>query len=83
MAGYAKVSSKGQITLSSAIRKRLKIKPGMYLSVVEDGEGIYLAPVKDNLSSLRGVVAVDGEQDFKQIRQRTMEDIAVEKAKSD
>lgn len=83
MAGYAKVSSKGQITLSADIRKNLNIKPGMYLSVVEDGEGIYMYPVKENLSSLRGTVAVDGVQDFKEIRHQSMEDLAIEKAKSD
>lgn len=83
MAGYAKVSSKGQITLSADIRKNLNIKPGMYLSVVEDGEGIYMYPVKENLSSLRGTVAVDGVQDFKEIRHQSMEDLANEKAKSD
>ena len=83
MAGYAKVSSKGQVTLSADIRKNLNIKPGMYLSVVEDGEGIYMSPVKENLSSLRGTVAVDGVQDFKEIRHQSMEDLAIEKAKSD
>jgi len=83
MAGYAKVSSKGQITLSADIRKHLNIKPGMYLSVVEDGEGIYITPVKENLSNLKGIVAVDGEQNYKVIRDQTMEDIATEKAKSD
>lgn len=83
MAGYVKVSSKGQITLSAAVRKNLNIKPGMYLSVVEDGEGIYMVPVKEQLKNLRGAVAVDRAQDFKKIRHQAMEDLAVEKAKSD
>lgn len=83
MAGYVKISSKGQITLPAAIRNHLEIEPGMYLSVVEDGEGIYIAPVKGELSNLRGAVAVDGLQDFNKIRHQTMEDLAIEKAKSD
>ena len=83
MAGYVKISSKGQITLPAAIRKHLKTEPGMYLSVVEDGEGVYLKPIKEPVSNLRGAVAVDGGQDFKKIRQQTMEELAGEKAKSD
>lgn len=75
MAGYAKVSSKGQITLSADVRKRLNIEPGTYLSVVADGEGVYLTPVKESIAQLRGAVAVDGPQDFRQIRQKTMEEV--------
>ncbi len=81
MAGYVKISSKGQITLPAAIRKHLNTEPGMYLSVVEDGEGVYLTPVKEELSSLRGAVAVDSSQDFKKIRHQTMEELAGEKTK--
>jgi len=83
MSGYAKVSSKGQITLSAAVRKHLSIKPGMYLSIVEDGEGIYITPLKDDLSSLKGAIAVDGPQDYKAARHKAMEDVACEKAKAD
>ncbi len=83
MSGFAKVSSKGQITLSASVRKHLNIKPGMYLSILEEGDGIYITPVKGDLSSLRGSIAVDGPQDFKMIRHKAMEDIASEKAKAD
>ncbi|OPL09310.1 MAG: hypothetical protein AVO34_13680 [Firmicutes bacterium ML8_F2] len=83
MAGYVKVSSKGQITLSAGVRKCLNIKPGMYLSVVADEEGVYLTPLKESVSQLKGVVAVDGSQNFKQVRQKTMEEVAGENAKSD
>jgi len=82
MAGYVKISAKGQITLPADIRKHLKTEPGMYLSVVEDGEGVYLEPVKEAVSNLRGAVAVDGGQDFKKVREQTMEEVAGEKAKS-
>lgn len=80
MAGYTRVSSKGQITLSAEVRKRLNIEPGMYLSVVADSEGVYLTPLKENISQLRGAVAVDSPQDFKQIRKETMEEVAGENA---
>jgi len=83
MAGYVKISSKGQITLPAVIRRHLKTEPGMYLSVVEDGEGVYLKPVKEPVSNLRGVVAVDSGQDFKKVREQAMEEVAGEKAKSD
>jgi antitoxin PrlF len=82
MKGYSKVSSKGQITLSAEVRKRLNIKPGSYLSVVADGEGVYLTPVKDSISQLRGAVAVDSTQDFKKIRQKTMGEVAREITKN-
>ncbi len=79
MGSYAKVSSKGQITLSANIRKHLKIEPGTVLSIVEDGDGIYLAPVKDDLLSLKGAVPVKEVQDFKKARHDAMEEIASEK----
>lgn len=81
MAGYAKVSSKGQITLSAEVRKRLNIEPGSYLCIVVEGEGLYLTPVKESISQLRGAVAVEGVQDFKQIRRKTMEEVTSENAR--
>ncbi len=81
MAGYAKVSSKGQITLSAEVRKRLNIEPGTYLSVVADGEGVYLTPVKESIAQLRGAVTVDNPQDFGQIREKAMEEVTSEVAK--
>ncbi len=72
MTGYTKVSSKGQITLPAEVRKRLNIKPGTFLSVVADSTGVYLTPVKESISQLRGAVTVDGPQDFKKIRQETI-----------
>lgn len=81
MASFAKVSSKGQITLSAEVRKRLNIEPGTYLSVVSDGEGVYLTPVKESITRLRGAIAVEVPQDFKQARKKTMEEITSGNAK--
>ncbi len=82
MGSYAKVSSKGQITLSADIRKNLKIEPGTLLSVVEDGEGIYIIPVKNDLTSLKGAVPVKEKQDFKKARHEAMEEVANEQNKA-
>ena len=81
MANYAKVSSKGQITLPASIRRHLKVEPGMALEIVREGEGIYITAVRGDISNLKGTVQVDKTQDFKKIRKRVMEDLANEKAK--
>jgi len=81
MANYAKVSSKGQITLPASIRRHLKVEPGMALEIVREGEGIYITAVRGDISNLKGTVQVDKIQDFKKIRKRVMEDLANEKAK--
>ena len=41
-----KISSKGQLVIPAAIRKRLKIEPGSYLSVRGEENHIVLTPVK-------------------------------------
>ncbi len=81
MANYAKVSSKGQITLPASIRRHLKVEPGMALEIVREGEGIYITAVRGDISNLKGTVQVDKIQDFKKIRKQVMEDLANEKAK--
>ncbi len=81
MANYAKVSSKGQITLPASIRRHLKVEPGMVLEIVREGEGIYITAVRGDISNLKGTVQVDKIQDFKKIRKQVMEDLANEKAK--
>ncbi|MDW7730378.1 MAG: AbrB/MazE/SpoVT family DNA-binding domain-containing protein [Dethiobacteria bacterium] len=56
MANYAKVSSKGQITLPASIRKYLNAEPGTTLEIVREGEGIYITAVKGDISALQGTV---------------------------
>ncbi len=83
MANYAKVSSKGQITLPASIRKHLNVEPGMALEIVREGEGIYITTVKGDISSLKGSVQAEGVQDFTKIRKQVMEELASDKTKAD
>ncbi len=82
MGKYAKVSSKGQITLSADIRKQLNIEPGTLISIVKEGEGVYLSPVKDDLARLKGAVKVKAPQNFKKARHQAMEEAVNEKCKN-
>ena len=53
----ATLTSKGQITVPSAIRKQLKLQPGDRLDFVlrEDGH-IEVVPVRGSLTALKGMV---------------------------
>ena len=73
------VSEKGQLTLPAEIRKKLNIKTGSYLRIAIIGEEIRLIPEAKSLSSLRGIVKIAGEQDFKAIREQVMGDVARDK----
>ena len=65
----AKVGRRGQITLPSAVRKRLAVEEGQRVAfVIQDGQ-ITLYPLNQTLLDLRGIVAVDGPQDFELIRE--------------
>ena len=53
----ATLTSKGQVTLPSAIRKQLKLKPGDRLDFVLREDGcIEIVPVRGSLTSLKGMV---------------------------
>ena len=65
---HIRVSSKGQITLPGQIRRKLHIRAGDQVAVYLEGEQVILRPVTQNLLDLRGVVKVDGEQDFEAVR---------------
>ncbi|MBP2639064.1 MAG: transcriptional regulator, AbrB family [Firmicutes bacterium] len=75
----AKVSEKGQLTLPAEIRKKLNIVKGTYMRISIDGEEIRLIPETKSLSSLRGIVKVKGEQDFNEIREHVMGEVARER----
>lgn len=51
------LTSKGQITVPSAIRKQLKLQPGDRLDFVlrEDGH-IEVVPVRGSITALKGIV---------------------------
>ncbi len=52
-----KVSSKGQIVLPAAVRRKLGIEPGDELVVVEWGGAVYLVPkMKDPIRESRGLL---------------------------
>lgn len=70
----AKISEKGQLTLPSEIRRKYNINKASYVRIIPLEDGVKLVPVnQDGIASLKGVVKVDGEQDFKAIRYQVME----------
>lgn len=74
MSDIVKVSSKGQITLPSSLRKRLKIKPGTYLRLIESDSDFRAVVAPRGIRSLKGKVPVSGIQDFKKARNAAMEE---------
>ena len=78
MLWIARVSSKGQVTIPKPVRERLELKPGSQVAfVVRDGR-VELEPMKESILSLRGVIPVDGPQDWEEVRRKTMEIVAAE-----
>lgn len=70
----SKVSKKGQLTLPIGIRRKYNISKASYVRIVELEDGIKLVPVNQGgIKSLKGVVQVSREQDFKAIRNQVME----------
>lgn len=74
-----KVSSKGQVTLPAGLRKRLNIKPGTYLRLIEMDQEVRITVAPQGIRSLLGAVPVSGAQDFKKAREAAMEDRISEK----
>ena len=64
----AKVGRRGQITLPSTIRKRLGVDDGQRVAFVIQNGQVTLYPLNQTLLDLRGIVPVDGPQDFESIR---------------
>ena len=70
----AKISEKGQITLPREIRQKYNITKASYVRIIPLEDGVKLVPANQGgISSLRGVVKVDGEQDFRAIRNQALE----------
>ncbi len=78
MSEIVKVSSKGQITLPSSLRKRLNIKPGTYLRLIESDNDFRVVVASGGIRNLMGKVAASGPQDFKKARHAAMEERAGE-----
>ena len=68
MAATAKVGRRGQITLPKEVRERLSLEEGQRLAFVSTEEGVTLLPMTETLRDMRGVVTVDGPQDFDAVR---------------
>ena len=70
----AKISEKGQLTLPREIRQKYNIHKASYVRIIPLEDGVKLVPINQGgISSLRGIVKVDGEQDFGAIRNQVME----------
>lgn len=71
---FAKVSAKGQLTLPSEIRRKYNIGKASYVRIIQLDDGVKLVPLnRTGIASLKGIVKVDGQQDFKAIRRQVME----------
>ena len=79
----ARVSNKGQITLSAAARRKLGIAPNSQVEVIVSDEEITIRPLK-RVSELAGILnryAKPGEsEDWDAIREQTEKAIAEEVA---
>jgi AbrB family looped-hinge helix DNA binding protein len=77
----ARVSSKGQITLSAAVRRKLGIAPNSQVEVIVKDEEIAIRPLK-RVSELAGILnryaRPDEPEDWETIRQQTEKAVAEE-----
>lgn len=74
MMSLAKISEKGQVTLPKEIRQKYNINKGGYVRIIPLEDGVKLVPTnQEGISSLRGIVTVEREQDFRVIRNQVME----------
>ena len=71
----AKISGKGQLTLPKEIRRKYNINKASYVRIIPLEDGVKLVPTNQRgISSLRGIVKVEGKQDFRAIRNQVMEE---------
>jgi len=67
-----KMGRRGQITLPSAIRRKVGLQEGDHIAVVPQGDQVILRPITQTLLDLRGSVPVTTLQDFAAIRHQVM-----------
>jgi AbrB family looped-hinge helix DNA binding protein len=65
-----KMGRRGQITLPSAIRRKIGLQEGDHIAVLTQGDQLILQPIIHTLLDLRGSVPVTAPQDFDTIRHR-------------
>jgi len=66
-----KVSSKYQIVIPKGIRKRLNIRPGQEIGVIEKGGIAYLVPLK-SLDELQGIAKDARIEGFREKKDRLL-----------
>ena len=68
------VTTKGQIVISSGIRRRLNIKKGTKLCVMEEGDKIVLQPLTtDYFDRMAGILNTKGRLTKSLLEERTRE----------
>ncbi len=78
MLWIARISSKGQVTIPKPLRERLELKPGSQVAFVMRDDRVEVKPIKESILSLRGIIPVDGPQDWEEVRRKTMEIVTAE-----
>lgn len=73
---YARMTSKGQVTIPQEIRKKLKLKEGSLLAFVLKGQQAEITQVEDDVMALKGSVRVQGRQNFARIEAEVEKRIA-------
>lgn len=66
------IGRRGQVVIPAAVRRRLGIRPGDRLTLIQSGDQIVLRPLDGTLLDLRGSVPVSEAQDFSSIRQQVI-----------
>jgi antitoxin PrlF len=76
---YSTVTSKGQVTIPKAVRKRMGIDEGSRLLFVDDGDRILVYKVEGGLEDLYGMVEHTGPPiDFRRMKEEIAAEIAKE-----
>ncbi len=77
---YARMTSKGQVTIPREVRKKLNLKKGSLISFVLKESRAELAVVDDDVMALKGSVRVKAPQDFDaietEVEKRIAQDVA-------
>ena len=73
---YARMTSKGQVTIPREIRKKLKLQKGSLIAFVLKGQQAELTQVEDDVMALKGSVRVRGRQNFDRIETEVEKRIA-------
>ena len=66
---YARVTSKGQVTIPQEIRKTLNLKKGSLVSFLVREDRAEIVPIEDDVMALKWSIRVDGPQDFDAIEE--------------